>query len=81
MDNEQLKKRIADDGEKAVEAQIVKHRGRKPRRQPEQTLTTGTRTKADGMSEEEIVKVIEDEFGKRNLLRLAVRYIFAKIGG
>lgn len=69
---------------------LRKRRGRKPNAnkiETEQATAPIVRVREkmahriEEMSKEEVIKAIEDEVGKKNLLKLAVRYIFISLGG
>lgn len=97
MDTKKLKERLVADGEKAFEVQLAntKRRGRKPRAKKEEPAIIDmgevptTSAKAESLlksciksdNRQNAIRIIEDEIGKDNLVRIAVRYLYNAIGG
>lgn len=81
MDPKELKERLAKDGKKAIEKGVtaMKKRGRKPRN-TEEGLKNLSKVKVMNCADKaNAIKIIEEEIGKEQLFRLAVKYLYNAI--
>lgn len=80
-----LKERIVSDGEKAVEQQLGEQKNkrqyRRKARNDEQGVRNISQVRIDVAkhSDTNAIKIIEEEIGKEQLIRLAVKYLYNAI--
>lgn len=80
-----LKERIVSDGEKAVEQQLGEQKNKRQYhrkvRNDEQGLRDISQVRIDVAkhSDTNAIKIIEEEIGKEQLIRLAVKYLYNAI--